>query len=234
MWKTVITDEETINPNNNIIKKIDKHVKKEYNYNRDYKTIDNSNLDEFIIKNNYTEEAIKKKLLKSEFDNLVAYTDKSIKTKTNYRTLNAKLNNDQELDADEIKFMDHANRGIDLFPLKDDIKVYRGLALSDDVIDKLGILKEGNYAVNKGFMSTSIDKDVAIDYATKNVDSDKKKIVFEFEAIKGTKTINLDQITNDKRDKENLFKTNTKYKILEVKKDYEGLDYYIKARIIKE
>lgn len=78
-------------------------------------------------------------------------------------------------------------------PTTADTTVYRGISADSDFAKKLASAKVGNTFNDKAFMSTSVDKNKAKEYAQDAANGEPKKggVVLEINVPKGTKTANL-------------------------------------------
>lgn len=78
-------------------------------------------------------------------------------------------------------------------PTTADTTVYRGISADSDFAKKLASAKVGDTFNDKAFMSTSVDKNKAKEYAQDAANGEPKKggVVLEINVPKGTKTANL-------------------------------------------
>lgn len=88
---------------------------------------------------------------------------------------------------------------------------YRGIVADKNVFESFTSLKKGDTFIEKGFMSTSLDKLVAEDFA----DGTQYKIIFE---IKGKNGVDISSISEMQEEKEVLFDKSSKFKITKISK----------------
>lgn len=87
---------------------------------------------------------------------------------------------------------------------------YRGIVADRNYFDRLKSLKKNDDFTEQGFMSTSIDKLVADDFA----DGASYKIIFEIEGKRG---VDISSISDVQEEKEVLFDKSSKFKIKKIK-----------------
>ncbi len=87
---------------------------------------------------------------------------------------------------------------------------YRGIVADRRMFDNLKSLKKGDDFIEKGFMSTSIERLVADDFA----DGVEYKVIFE---IKGKNGVDISVISDMQEEREVLFNKSSKFRITKIK-----------------
>lgn len=87
---------------------------------------------------------------------------------------------------------------------------YRGIVADRRMFDNLKSLKKGDDFIEKGFMSTSIERLVAEDFA----DGSEYKVIFE---IKGKNGVDISAISDMQEEREVLFNKSSKFRITKIK-----------------
>lgn len=115
----------------------------------------------------------------------------------------------KELDSDTISIIDDVSKYIELSPKHEGIS-YRGIVADRSIFDYFKSLKKNDIFIEKGFMSTSVDKLVADDFA----DGTQYKIIFE---INGKNGVDTSSISDIQEEKEVLFNKSSKFIISKIK-----------------
>lgn len=140
-----------------------------------------------------------KKLPKTHIDALYNYTeDQYVGINELLRGTGLELDNDLFDDVRSINILDEIFRGIP--PLKHNIVLWRGSRMKTGIPD---------HFTDKGFMSTSIDRDIALDY-----NKVSKCCLFEIHVPKGTKVIPLGTCSGSSDEMEVLLPRNGSYTVL--------------------
>lgn len=162
-------------------------------------------------------------------NSLMAYTGNSSSINGGLR--NGKLS---ERDKKIVKHLDEVISSAK--PTKADTTVYRGITADSDFAKKLSSAKEGEVISDKAFMSTSVNKSKALEYARDAGDSGSKKgksggVVMEINVPKGTKTINLSGESDVNSNEEVILGRGTSVKVTSVTK--KGGETHVKVDVVK-
>ena len=162
-------------------------------------------------------------------NSLMAYTGNSSSINGGLR--NGKLS---ERDKKIVKHLDEVISSAK--PTKADTTVYRGITADSDFAKKLASAKEGEVISDKAFMSTSVNKSKALEYARDAGDAGSKKgksggVVMEINVPKGTKTINLSGESDVNANEEVILGRGTSVKVTSVTK--KGGETHVKVDVVK-
>lgn len=162
-------------------------------------------------------------------NSLMAYTGNSSSINGGLR--NGKLS---ERDKKIVKHLDEVISSAK--PTKADTTVYRGITADSDFAKKLASAKEGEVISDKAFMSTSVNKSKALEYARDAGDAGSKKgksggVVMEINVPKGTKTINLSGESDVNSNEEVILGRGTSVKVTSVTK--KGGETHVKVDVVK-
>lgn len=162
-------------------------------------------------------------------NSLMAYTGNSSSINGGLR--NGKLS---ERDKKIVKHLDEVISSAK--PTKADTTVYRGITADSDFAKKLASAKEGEVISDKAFMSTSVNKSKALEYARDAGDAGSKKgksggVVMEINVPKGTKTINLSGESDVNSNEEVILGRGTSVKVTSVTK--KGGETPVKVDVVK-
>lgn len=116
----------------------------------------------------------------------------------------------KQLDDDALSVITDVSKYLSLSEKYSGIS-YRGIVADRFVFEEFKSLNKGNIFSEKGFMSTSIDKLVANDFA----EGTQYKIIFE---IKGKNGVDISSISDIPDEKEVLFNKGSKFKITKIAK----------------
>jgi hypothetical protein len=116
----------------------------------------------------------------------------------------------KQLDDDALSVITDVSKYLSLSEKYSGIS-YRGIVADRFVFEEFKSLNKGNIFSEKGFMSTSIDKLVANDFA----EGTQYKIIFE---IKGKNGVDISSISDIPDEKEVLFNKGSKFKITKITK----------------
>lgn len=113
-------------------------------------------------------------------------------------------------------------------PTTADTTVYRGISADSDFAKKLASAKVGDTFNDKAFMSTSVDKNKAKEYAQDAANGEPKKggVVLEINVPKGTKTANLSGEAN-------VMRYSNRYKFQNWRIDSDGM-LRVTARVLAD
>lgn len=186
-------------------------------YNEDVEKVRPVDIDDFAERHKMSFDKIIEKATDPEYNVATEYSGDG------YRRINGCARGMQvyqnEENVNDIQLLDSL---LNKFELKEDIIAYRGV--DGKTPTELGIKGLGESTL-KGFTSTSIDKDVADDFA----DFSEVKTRIEILAPKGTNCLFMEELTVVPNEYELLFPNNTKFDIVSIEK--RGDVYYVKARV---
>jgi len=153
-----------------------------------------------------------------EFEQVSAsgYTDRDICFKINDHLWNGTPASQNILDA--IELLDQA---LQRASLPDDMVLYRGVTpeLWDTMKSDSKYVTPGEVFPARGFTSTTYDRATAWKYASKNANDADEIAMIEVLAPKGTHALSLEAHSYSPEDKEILINRNTKFKVIEARKD---------------
>lgn len=118
-------------------------------------------------------------------------------------------------------------------PTTADTTVYRGISADCDFAKKLASAKVGDTFNDKAFMSTSVDKNKAKEYAQDAANGEPKKggVVLEINVPKGTKTANLSGEADINSNNEVILGRDSNIKVSSVTK--KGGETYVTVDLVK-
>jgi hypothetical protein len=141
------------------------------------------------------------------------------------RKINAEINNYLYNDAeasDEIKYMaGQLESALAQASLPEDMVLYRGVNPKIWNIMKAdpGYITPGDEVTLKGFISSTYDGERAWKYASEEAKDDDEIAVIEILASKGSQALSVEKHSQSPGDKEILFNKDTKFKVIEARKD---------------
>lgn len=131
-------------------------------------------------------------------------------TKSSYRPINWKLMGIKDVTTkNDLIYIENLENVLTNSP-KIKMTSYRGMVLEDKVFEEFSKLKKGDKYVSKGFMSTSVLKEKAEDFAT----SSNNLVHMVVEGKSGTY---INQLADDKREAEILFNKDSEFIVSKIK-----------------
>lgn len=213
-------------------KSIDKGIEKAYNKNEEPKL----GYKEFTQTEDFLNEEYdiwKDKLTFLEKEKIKDYTD------THYIRINNTLRTgrlgtyDNWAEKDHINFIESLDKSLSKFELKEDISVIRGLSTKN--IEDYGYNLDkiiGQTFKDKGYLSASIDKGVASDFAERAVENDGgEPLYIQFDIPKGTgRGAFIDVMSSNRGEEEFLIVRNVEFEFYEKTVDDKNNYILLKAR----
>jgi len=147
---------------------------------------------------------------------IINYTDRDINSEiNNYLYNNAPASEEIRAMATQIE------EALQQASLPEDTILYRGVNPDIWQIMKadLGYVTSGDEVSLKGFLSSTYDQASAWKYASENASKDDEIAVIEILAPKGTQAAAIEEHSLAPHDKEILINCNTKFKVIEARKD---------------
>ncbi len=144
------------------------------------------------------------------------YTDRDIGFQINNHLYNGAPASKDILDT--IELMDQA---LQQASLPEDMFLYRGVRPDIWEIMRVdpGYITPGDEVVQKGFLSSTHDRSLAWKYASEKAKDADEMATIELLAPKGTQALSLETHSYSPDDKEILINHNTKFKVIEARKD---------------
>lgn len=139
------------------------------------------------------------------------------------------INADEQTQKDMKRYTEKLQNAIEDFEIPENIKLYRNIsitALRDLGVEEKNIKElEGMTYNEKGFSSTSMDKDVALEFGKGQFErSGDKQILFEIDVPKGkNRGIPVYNLSNFEHEQEVLLKDDSNFRINKVVKDGDSI-----------
>jgi len=170
-----------------------------------------------IVKNDYPD--IKKEVTEEQQMSILIYTDGG------YGKINEQLMKGGA-DKDVQRNIEQISNFIDTHPLKDETVLYRGLVLPPG--EKW---EPGKKFSNNGFLSSSISKDVAMNFASKTFAKPDQQAVIVFKATKGSPIAPVDGLGRYKnKEAEFIGKPGMKFRVVKATEGYKGrMEYEVEV-----
>ena len=199
-------------------------------------SLDEEDLSNFVDSHQFDRKGLITKLGEEKCEMISLYSDPKSDI---WRNLNKKLysraegdsDEDLRLTEDEKKMRRSLVSTLNKCKLSQDIVVYRGLSISIEDLKSRGLGLIGYSNPKNGFLSTSLLKSKAVEYAHKYSSGNRLSVIMEIYEKKGTKGVYIESITEAKGEFEILHPYDSRITPLSIEFNKEGCDVYIKAKL---